>query len=251
MIVIGLGSGRSGTASLAHLLNSQRDALCFHEMNPTSVRWSGTPHPILTALRDFEAIIDGGDPSRLSVDLGRRVAADAYDQLVEMPKVSLIGDIAFYYLTYVQDMIAACARVRFVCLKRDREATIESWMKKSSLGRWRSKRFADRLAAMITRERYREARNFWMDHDGSRWQHDAVWDKVFPKFEGPTRRDAIAQYWDFYYGEAERLAAAHPDVVRIVQTTDLSDRDVQCDVLNFCGIDRNLHVYTDAHKHKS
>jgi hypothetical protein len=34
MIVIGLGTGRSGTASLANLVNSQKDALSFHEMNP-------------------------------------------------------------------------------------------------------------------------------------------------------------------------------------------------------------------------
>lgn len=251
MIIIGLGTGRSGTASLAHLLNSQRDALCFHEMNPSSMRWSGTPHPVLSAVRDMEAVLDGGDPARLTVDLSRKVAADAYDQLRTMPRVSLIGDIALYYLTYVETIASASDRVRFVCLKRDREATVESWLKKSSLGYWRSKAFAMKLASLITREPYTPTRNFWMDHDGTRWQPDPVWDKVFPKMSGPTRRAAIGQYWDMYYGEAERLAALLPDVFRIVETEQLEDPAFQADLLTFCGVADIDHIYTDAHRHKS
>ncbi len=251
MIVIGLGSGRSGTASLAHLLNSQQDGLCFHEMNPSSLRWSGTPHPILTSIKDFEAILAGGDPSRVTVDLGRKIAAEAYARLSAMPRVRLIGDIAFYYLEYVEDILAASSQVRFVCLKRDQAQTVDSWLKKSELTRWRSKAVAERIACLITRAPYHRARNFWMDHDGSKWQHDPVWDKLFPKFPGPTRREAVEQYWDFYYARADELASKYPDVFRIVQTSDLEDRTTQHDVLNFCGVDEAAHIYTDAHKHKS
>src|ERR1051326_3851404 len=102
MIVIGLGSGRSGTASLAKLLNAQSDALCFHEMNPAAVRFSGTPRPFLNAIDEFQVIIDGGDPRMLTVDLSRAVSARTYDELSNMKQVRLIGDIAFYYLDYVE-----------------------------------------------------------------------------------------------------------------------------------------------------
>ena len=61
MIVIGLGTGRSGTASLAKLLSAQHDAFCFHEMNPSCVRFSGTPRPILNVIDEYQAILDGGD----------------------------------------------------------------------------------------------------------------------------------------------------------------------------------------------
>lgn len=251
MIVVGLGSGRSGTASLAHLLNSQKDAICFHEMNPSCVRFSGTPRPILNTIEEFQAILDGGDASRLTVDLGREVAAQTYDQLVQLNKVSLIGDIAFYYLSYVEEITQHNPNVRFVCLKRNRTETVESWLKKSRVNRWRSKKIADRLSSWITRQPYHESKNFWMDHDGRHWQLDPIWDKCFPKFSAPDKRSAIEQYWDYYYEEADKLAHRYPECFKIVDTPDLKSSDFQAELLSFCGVSTSEQVYTDAHKHKS
>lgn len=251
MIVIGLGSGRSGTASLAKLLNAQHDALCFHEMNPSCVRFRDTPRPILNGIEEFQAILDGGDRSMLTVDLSRRVAAEAYDVLCRMRHVSLLGDIAFYYLSYVEQIAARHGDVRFICLKRDRQATIDSWLRKSTVPRWRSKRVADRLSSLITREPYQAARNPWMVHDGREWAVDPVWDKCFPKFPGPTRAEAVGQYYDYYYEEVERLAALLPDRFRLVETPRLGEPETQSDLLAFCGVPPERQVATDAHIHRS
>lgn len=251
MIVIGLGTGRSGTASLAHLLNSQADALCFHEMNPSCVRFSGTPRPILNTIDEFQAILDGGVTSALTVDLSRKVAAGAYDRLCTMGQVRLIGDIALYYLTYVEVIARHNTNVRFVCLRRDKHATIESWLRKSAIPRWRSKHIAARIASLITREPFHDSRNFWMEHDGTRWRKDDVWDKCFPKFDAPDMRTAIEAYWDYYYEEAERLQKQMSNRFRIVNTTDLSDDGFQSDLLTFCGVPRAGQVSIPAHIHKS
>ncbi|MGH7117853.1 MAG: hypothetical protein ACREFP_02470 [Acetobacteraceae bacterium] len=251
MIVIGLGSGRSGTASLAKLLNAQHDALCFHEMNPSAVRFSGTPRPFLNTINEFQAILEGGDPAMLTVDLSRLVAAKAYDQLCRMPRVRMIGDIAFYYLTYVALLAQHNRNIRFICLRRDREQTVNSWLRKSALERWRSKRIADRLSSLITREHYHESRNFWMEHDGSRWQKDPVWDKCFPKFVAKTKREAIGMYWDHYYEQAEVLKRALGDVFRIVDTEHLSEIPFQTELLEFCGVPAAEQVHVDAHIHRS
>ncbi|MFN3233295.1 MAG: sulfotransferase [Alphaproteobacteria bacterium] len=251
MIILGLGTGRSGTASLAKLLNAQADALCFHEMNPTVVRFAGTPRPILNTINEFQAILDGGAPSDLTVDLGRGVAARAYDQLCGMKTVRLIGDIAFYYLTYVETIAEANPNVRFLCLKRDRDETVASWLRKTSIERWPSKRLADRLATIITREPYYEATNPWMEHDGSEWAIDPIWDKCFPKFPGPTREKAAGQYWDFYYEEAEALLARLPGRFRIIETETLNDQAIQRELLAFCGVAVEDQIHTDAHIHQS
>jgi hypothetical protein len=251
MIVIGLGSGRSGTASLAKLLNAQHDALCFHEMNPSCVRFRGTPRPILNTVDEFQAIVDGGDPSMLTVDLSRRVAAEAYDRLCRLPRVRLLGDIAFYYLSYVDRIATHNPAVRFVCLRRERQATIESWLRKSAIPRWPSKRLADRVASLITREPYHAARNPWMAHDGRDWAVDPVWDKCFPKFPGPTRTEAIGQYYDYYYDEVERLAERWPDRFRLIETPRLGEPAVQRDLLTFCGVPVDEQILTDAHIHRS
>jgi hypothetical protein len=250
LIAIGIGTGRSGTASLAKLLNAQKDAVCFHEMNPSCIRFSGTPRPILNTIDEFQAILDGGDPGMLTVDLSRQVAAQAYDQLRAMSKVRLVGDIAFYYLTYVEAIIGRNPNVRFIWLRRDRTETVESWLQKSAITRWRSKRIADRLVSWITREPYHEARNFWMEHDGTRWQLDPVWDKCFPKFPGPTRRQAIEQYWDYYDEQAQVLANKYPDRILKVQTEQLNTREQQEALLAHCGIQPENMVFTDAHIHR-
>ena len=225
MIVIGLGSGRSGTASLAQLLNAQKDALCFHEMNPSCVRFHDTPRPILNSIDEFQAIVAGGEPSALSVDLSRDVAATAYDQLCRMPKVRLLGDIAFYYLAYVEAIAAHNPNVRFVCLRRQREDTVRSWERKQTIKRWPSKYLADRLACLITREPFHQGYNSWMEHDGTEWARDPVWDKCFPKFSGPTRRDAIGQYWEYYYQQVAIIEEKLPDVFRLWETETIGSRE--------------------------
>jgi len=251
VIVIGLGTGRSGTASLARLLNAQTESLCFHEMNPSCVRFEGTQRPIMNTIDEFQTIVDGGDTSALTVDLSRGVAAKAYDQLCQMPKVRMIGDIAFYYLTYVEEMAARNGNVRFFCLHRDRGETVYSWERKLSINRWPSKYLADRLGSLITREPFHREYNPWMEHDNTEWASDPVWDKCFPKFPGPTRREAIEQYWDYYYEQAEKIAAKLPGIFRMIETENINTKGYQEDILNFCQIQPEEHVYTDAHIHKS
>lgn len=250
MIVIGLGSGRSGTASLAKLINAQHDALCFHEMNPSCVRFHGTRRPIINTIEEYQRILDGGDSSELTVDLSRSVAAVAYDKLCTMKSVKLIGDIAFYYLSYVEDILTVNPNVRFICLKRNKEATVRSWLKKSEIQRWRSKKIADKLSALVTRQPYYESRNFWQEHDGTEWEKDLVWDKCFPKFDANNKHEAIEQYWDFYYSESEKIAQKYPEVFRLIQTESLNERQQQIALLDFIGVAQKEMVFTDAHIHK-
>ena len=236
MIVIGLGSGRSGTTSLAHLLAKQPNSVVFHEMNPSVMRFEGTKAPVLNSICEFEAILTGGDPSYLTVDLGRKPSVETYDRLCGMKKVSLIGDIAFYYLSYVEDILAISKNVRFVCLKRDRTATIRSWLKKSHIQRWRSKWIGERFAALLQRIPFHESKNFWMDHDGSEWRLDPIWDKCFPNFDAKSKEEAIGKYYDFYYAEAEKLAKKHPGEFKIFHLEDINTDEGKAEILDFCGI---------------
>ncbi len=252
MIVIGLGSGRTGTASLSHLIASQRGAICFHEMNPTGAVFEGNPQPILNGIREFQQILNGGDTRLLALDYSRPASVVTYDALQRMTDIRIIGDIAFYYLRYVDDVLRITGDVRFVCIKRDKAATVESWMKKSSLHRWKSLWVADRLRSLIVRTPFYKSKNFWQRHDGSVFQPDPVWDKTFPKFEAGSKREAIGKYWDYYYTEAERLAAEHPDHFRIFPVESMSNRSGQADILSFIGIEDNDMVLTDVvHRHKS
>jgi hypothetical protein len=251
MIVIGLGSGRTGTASLAMLLSSQPNSICFHEMNPSGMRYRGTVQPEINMVEEFQAILEGGPKDRLAIDFSRRVAAEAFDRLQRMDRVELIGDVASYHLAYVDDMIALGYPVRFLCIYRDRTAVIKSFAQKTSIFRWRSKAVADRVGSLVMRGPYYRATNHWMEHDGTVWQPDPVWDKLFPKFEAESREAAIGKYWDYYYEEANRLAAAHGDVFRIFDVHQINQPDGQRAILEFCGVAPERQVLIDSHIHRS
>ena len=111
----------------------------------------------------------------------------------------MLGDIAYYYLSYVEDIHKLNPEVKFLCLYRDKESNVQSWIKQTTIKRWTSLWLADWLHALIMREPFYKGRNFWQEHDGSQWQLDPVWDKTFPKFQANSKKEAIEMYWDYYY----------------------------------------------------
>lgn len=251
-IVIGLGSGRSGTASLTSLIDRQVGGICFHEMNPACAVFSGNPQPHLNAVREFQAILRGGDRRLLTLDYSRPVSVATYERLQTLPEVRVIGDIAYYYLNYVSDLAAAEPRCVFVCLRRDREQTIQSWLNKSAINRWPSLWWGDRIKSWLTRTPFHTGYNYWQEHDGTVWRKDPVWDSCFPKFEAPSKEAAIGMYWDYYYLEAERLQQTHPGRFRIFDVAELSTAEGQQQILSFIGVPEADRVYPqDVHLHRS
>lgn len=251
-IVVGLGSGRSGTASLASLIDRQTGGLCFHEMNPSCAVFSGNPQPQLNAILEFKNILLGGSRVKLSIDYSRLQSVESFTKLQSMSLVSLIGDIAYYYLCYVEDILEVVPECVFVCIKRDREQTVSSWLKKSSIRRWPSLWLADRLKCWLTRTPFYTEYNHWQEHDGSVWKQDPVWDSCFPKFEASSKEQAIGMYWDYYYREASRLEKKFPGNFRIFDVTDLSDPKGQKRILDFIGVAEDRMILGgEVHRHKS
>ena len=252
MIVFGLGSGRTGTASLSHLIGSQQGSICFHELNPTGAVFEGNPQPILNTVNEFQAILDGGDRRLLALDYSRPASVAKYAELRAAGDVRILGDIAFYYLRYVDDILAVNQNVRFVCIKRDRSETVDSWLKKSALKRWTSLWIADRFKSLVTRTPFHTSKNFWQVHDGAIWQLDPVWDKTFPKFEAASKKQAIEKYWDYYYEEAGKLQQRHREFFKIVPIEAMSSREGQREILDFIGVADGVMVLKEEfHAHKS
>ncbi len=106
---------------------------------------------------------------------------------------------------------------------------------------------ADRLASLITRTPSYESENFWMEHSGTKWRRSPVWDKLFPKFEASSKEAAIRKYCEYYYQQAERLAADLEASFRFVELGRFSDPDYQSAVLSFAGIPSAEQVLTRVH----
>jgi sulfotransferase family protein len=99
-IILGLGTGRCGTRSLANLLNRQPRTRITHE-EPPRLPWN---------VKDRDAIC-------------RRL-----DRMQQTRQGEVIGDVASYFLPYAERAIEYSPSIRLVCLKRPRDEVVQSFM---------------------------------------------------------------------------------------------------------------------------
>ena len=178
--MIGLGTGRCGTTSLARLLKSATGCHVAHEMDRirTHMTWDFTKDGMERAIALIES----------------------------MPGV-MVGDVGFYYLPYVEGISDARPDVTFICMKRDRQETIESYMKKT------------------------EGRDHWRPGMG----RPDPWDRMYPKFDRPTKREAIGAYWDMYYQRSAALEAAGLRI-KTFDISSLNDERGVKSIMEFAGL---------------
>jgi hypothetical protein len=197
-LVIGLGTGRCGTQSLAVVLNRQDGARVTHER--------------------YGAIAWQGDEERVAAFV--RLSATS-------PGLDLAGDVGFYYLPYVEQILAIVPNASFICLKRDRKATVDSYLTKTP------------------------RKNHWTQHNGVEWRFDA-WDRCYPKYAADDKAEAIGLYWDDYYHRAAALETAHPAAFRVFSTESLNTAPGQQAVFDFIGLPaRARRVILDVRENRS
>jgi hypothetical protein len=99
-IILGIGTGRCGLASLAELLGRQAETESSHEELPL-LPWRHTD--------------------------GYRVMRDRFARFRRHGRARRLGDTASFYLPYVEEAIAAEPDIRIVCLRRPREQVVASF----------------------------------------------------------------------------------------------------------------------------
>jgi hypothetical protein len=112
-LIIGLGSGRSGTTSLSRLLNIQPSSFFLHEGS-----------------------FDRGDfllPWEKDIDLMDRFFEILED---ESSEAKFYGCVALFFLPYVEDIIKKYPNVKFIRLIRDRSAVVRSFLTHSGNYNW-------------------------------------------------------------------------------------------------------------------
>ncbi len=245
-MVFGMGTGRSGSMSLAQTLSKQPGYVCFHESNPSCSAWVGAEASVLATIRSFQDVLESNDITKALIDRSRRtpMLSSARDAL-HGQTASCVGDVAFYYLPYVRLIHRQVPDAVFPVIRRGRNATIDSYVRKLTLTPSRRERILQRLTGRRPTER-----NHFMNHDGRRYQRDPVWDKCFPKFDAPDLITAVGMYWDQYYERAEELSAELPKTIKIFDIAVLSHPTGQRELLEFCGVENptltNFRMNTGA-----
>lgn len=191
-LIIGLGSGRCGTGSLAILLNMQPTACVTHE--------GFVPLPWIKSFTHFKF---------------------NFEFIINTYPGNFVGDVAFYHLPYVEWYMSYNPETKFVCLKRDKQDTLKSFIRLSD--KFNNNHFTDRTSKYWND-------NWVLDDDDS-----AKFRNCFPKFDA-NRNEAVSNFYDLYYLNAERFQLEYPDNFKIFDTYKLlngqDEQEILFDFLN-------------------
>jgi hypothetical protein len=89
----------------------------------------------------------------------------------------IVGDVGFYWINYIEHLLHEFGDVRFVCLKRDRQETMDSYWRKSS---------------------------------GLNVHPTDDWFRLFPRYDADDYH-AVGLMWDDYYAIADIWLKKYPD----------------------------------------
>lgn len=131
-------------------------------------------------------------------------------------QAALAGDVGFYYLPYVEYILEQEPSCCFVCLQRDRTATIRSYLCKT------------------------DGKNHWQWHDGTTFRY-CPWDACYPKYPIIDKSAAIGRYWDEYYQRISALSSQFPQSILTVPTEALNTAPDS--ILDHLGLPQATRVY--------
>lgn len=189
-IILGLGAGQCGSGILAEILNQQPGAHVTHQ-EPPLLPWAPDP--------------------RTSGIEGR------FQRMFQRRAEPIIGDVASFYLPYVEEAIRLEPGIRLICLKRPREEVVEGFC-----------RMLDEMFPFPV--------NHWADEPAPGWFHDPIISRTYPQYDTQDREEGAGRYWDEYYTRADELAARYPDHLRVWDTEILTTPEGVSEVLSFAGI---------------
>eukprot|EP00054_Salpingoeca_dolichothecata_P009951 m.56041 g.56041 ORF g.56041 m.56041 type:complete len:328 (-) comp18701_c0_seq1:10-993(-) len=211
-IVIGLGTGRCGTHSLAQLLNDQPSTYVRHEMlgpcknlpHP-SIDYPVPPHDLVGRARWF---LD---------HLLMEVKEKATEGELTLP--SVVGDIAGYHLPYAEAYLRMDPRVKIVVLKRNFHDTFQSWQRWWNRAGRASTRFPWLSNANMKVTPYSRAP---YDRCAPRFDFGTVNEDVYP-----SQEVGHAVYYQYYHSAVASLMRKYPDRIVLFDTYKLlGDSDV-------------------------
>jgi hypothetical protein len=140
-----------------------------------------------------------------------------------------VVDIALWNLPYVTSILAKYHDTKFICLKRDKELVVKSFVRKTP------------------------KRNHWTRFDSEHWD-ETQWPKekkcpykgCYPRFD-VGKEEAIGLYWDYYDAVSATYEISFPDNFRIFPVEDLNTRDGCESILSFAGYEEMV-VKVGIHK---
>jgi hypothetical protein len=199
-VVIGLGSGRNGSTSLAELLSTIEGSCCTHE-NPPLMSWTPDAEEI-----DFHLKRIGRLASRFS----------------------LIADVAHWWLNALPALIDHFPDALIIGMTRNAESCARSFFKIKGTGVGSCNHWVPYGNGIWSAERW-----------DSTYPTYAVPDEAWRNPDGAKLR-LIGRYVQEYNASICALAPRHPSKFLALKTEHLSDANTQRSIFDFLGVNASV-----------
>ena len=199
---LGVGTGRCGTVSLAKLIGDCDNCVVFHEAN-----WGHKQHKHNTPL---PWVFDEDQASLRMKNMKKRESVD-----------SLFGDVAFYYLNYLDFFLEKYPNLKIVHIYRDKEEVVKSYLAKTS------SEFGPK------------------DYDN--WTKgsniaDKIWTPCYPQYEVDSKREGISRYYDEYISKTEK----YKDRMFEIDVKNLNSFEYQAKLFDYLQIPHGSRKYREV-----
>lgn len=203
-LVLGLGSGRSGSTSLAALLAGAEAARATHE-NPPLVHWTPAPAQLRLHQKRFALLLE---------------------------RHPLVFDAAHWWLNAAGPMIEAFETVKLIALEREPEACARSFLKVKGVGRDSFNHWLDHDGSF-----WRPAvwDRLYPSYDPARFGLEAP-QSASPEELAERQLRLVTAYVEDYNQALARLAETLGDKLLLLRTEALGERQAQDRILDFLGV---------------
>jgi hypothetical protein len=200
-LILGTGTGRCGTKSLTHLLNAQPHSKITHEI--------GTPMPWSVGYKHFSFLVD---------------------YIMSKSDTYYYGDIAPWHMPYTHLWVQLFPEIKMVCLKRDREDTVGSWMHIM-------KNMKMCPVIGIRSKHWRSEWDFAYSQGGPKSFHASL-----PDYDLPPEK-AYHQYYTDFYETAKEFQVTYPSNFKIFKTElVLNTEDNQNEMFHWLDMDSHINL---------
>ena len=196
---IGIGTGRCGTVSLSKIIGGCDGCCVFHEAN-----WKGKQHKLNKPLPWL---------------FDQRLAEERISNMKKRASLfSLFGDVAFYYLNYLDYFIENYPNLKIVHIYRDKDLVIDSYLAKTS------------------RETSKKDYDNWTEGAENA---DDIWTPCFPQYKVSSKKDGIGLYYSEYINTAKK----YKDRMFEIHVEDINTLEGQGSLFDYLEIPYQCRKY--------
>ena len=163
MIIFGLSISRKESKRICEFLNREDGFSIGFESDLNKVSWTDSQIIVMNRVKLLEQKI--------------------YNNTTKSKEnFKVVGDVGFYLLPYLELLISNFPYLKFICTNKNKNKIFEDLIEDAT------NNLNPLIRMLLFKKKFK---NYWVNHNGSKWEKDYILDKCYPKFDSVSLKNAI------------------------------------------------------------